>query len=276
MTTLSEQCGGPHILLVEDDVDALWLLAHACHVAGYETTQAVNGREALEALEEHAHPIILLDLNLPDMNGIDVLRAVHERNPRPYVIIVTASVSLESAIAALKLGAVDYISKPVATRDVLAAIRNALEQRASSCQRLVEMSGLGDELIGSQDGGKKINSDKRVRRFDTEGGTVIFEPEKQQVIIDERRVSLTPCETEVLEVLLRNLDEPLSPEEIAVSAWGETMKEVCPGNVIRPHIHRLRLKLEREPSTPRLIVTVHGKGYAIHSAKPLPDSQKSY
>jgi two-component system response regulator RegX3 len=201
------------------------------------------------------------------MNGIEVLKEVNERYPDLSVIILTASASYDSAIAALRLGAVDYIEKPVAAREVLAAIRDALAKRSDTRRRLVELLGLGEQLIGPGGAGQPAKPiDGSVQRFETESGTIVFEPEKLQVTLDGRSVSLTPGETAVLGILLEYLDHPVSPRDIAVGAWGETLEEVSAENIIRPHIYRLRQKLETEPSSPRTILTVRGKGYVIHSA----------
>lgn len=266
MDSLSRLGGGARILIVEDNVDTSWLLARTCQVAGYETTQVITGREALEELGNRAYHVVLLDLKLPDMNGIEVLKEINDRYPDLYVIILTASPSFDSAVAALRLGATDYIEKPAVARDVLTAIRNALAKRTNTHQRLVELLGIGDQMIGPENARPHATSEGQENRFETRAGNIIFEPEKQRVLINSRTVSLTQGETEVLGILLQHLDRPLSPQEIAVAAWGETLEAVNAESIIRPHIYRLRQKLESEPSSPRIISTVRGKGYVIHSS----------
>ena len=270
MTDSVGEGGGARILIVEDDVDTLWLLARACQIAGHQTTEVISGTEALREVESSSYDILLLDLGLPDMDGIELLTKVADRRPNLYVIILTASPSLESAVAALRLGAINYIQKPVATRAVLTAVRDALVRRARRRQELIDLSGVGDQVIGPGADPHQRTPKRTAQRFETRSGSVIFEPNKQQVMVNSELVSLTRGETEVLGVLLAHLDQAVSPQNIAVAAWGESMETVNAENIIRPHIYRLRQKIESEPSSPRTIITVRGKGYMIPGASPRP------
>ncbi|HZD11431.1 MAG TPA: response regulator transcription factor [Candidatus Binatia bacterium] len=258
--------GAGRILIVDDDADTRWLLARACETANYVVGQAGTGEEALASLDEGPFDVMVLDLHLPDMEGIEVLDEIAAAHPHLITIVLTANPTQDSAIAALKTGVADYLQKPLKTKDVLCVIALKLEQRAQRQRKLIALQAFGDEIVGEKEGKAQPNGATAM----TSGGRAPARPrvrldaDRHEVKIlgeDSQRVTLTKGETAVLEVLLRKAGDVLSYQALAYEAWGDQLEPDHAASIIRPLIFRLRQKLEPEPSVPRLIRTVRGVGY---------------
>lgn len=260
--------GAGRVLIVEDNDDSRWLLSRACETAGYSVSQAASGQKALDKLGAQPFDVMLLDLHLPDMHGVEVLKEADSLQPDLITIILTAKPTLDSAIAAVKGGVVDYLRKPAATRDVLEVIAANLMRRAQQHKRLIQLGTIGEELVNDR-------PDKSpTRRGNETGEENIGKPELQfnrarrEVKIfndDSRTVTLTKGEAAVLAVLLDHAGEVQSSEDLVHAAWGEELEPSHAASIIRPLIFRLRQKLEEEPSTPHIIRTVRGSGYVFEA-----------
>lgn len=258
--------GTSRVLIVEDNDDTRWLLSRACQTAKYSVGEASSGREALRALERNPFDVMILDLQLPDMHGIDVLRTVATDHPDLITIILTANPTQASAISAVRGGAADYLSKPTAIKEFLEVIATKLAQRAQRYKRLLELGALGEELIEerqvvSSAQGKDGASESpiKVSRFR------LNRARREVKIMGEETcyVELTDSETAVLAVFMDNTGEVLSNQELAFEAWADRLDGSHAANIIRPIIFRLRQKLEEDPSVPRFIRTVRGAGYVF-------------
>lgn len=259
--------GAGRVLIVEDNDDSRWLLSRACQTAGYTVSQAATGQEALDKLEDRLFDVMLLDLHLPDMHGVEVLEEADSLQPDLVTIILTAKPTLDSAIAAVKGGVVDYLRKPVATRDVLEVIAANMAQRAERHRRLIELGTVGEELV--DDGPDKPSA--RQGQADDEN---VGKPELQlnrakrevKIVHDGgRTIALTKSEAAVLAVLLEHAGDVQSSEALVHEAWGEELEPAHASSIIRPLIFRLRQKIEEEPSNPHIIRTVRGSGYVIEA-----------
>lgn len=261
--------GVGRVLIVEDNDDSRWLLSRACEMAGYSVGKAASGQEALDTLEDQPFDVMLLDLHLPDTHGVEVLREANSLQPDLITIILTARPTLDSAIAAVKGGVVDYLRKPAATKDVLEVIAANLARRAEQHRRLIQLGTIGEELV--DDGPNKAPT----RLQDEEGEENIgkqelrFNRAKREVEIvhdGSRTVTLTKSEAAVLAVLRDKADQVISNEDLVREAWGEEVEPSHAASIIRPLIFRLRQKLEEDPSTPRIIRTVRGSGYVFEAS----------
>ena len=258
--------GAGHILIVEDNDDTRWLLARACQTANYTVGEASSAEEALVKLEEQPFDVMVLDLNLPDMYGVEVLGKVGSEYPELITIILTANPTRDSAIAAVRTGVDDYLCKPAPISEFLEVIARNLAKRAQRHRRYLELSLLGRQMINGGSGRRSAGRNGEAIQSDSELSRLSFDRDRLEVRVsgkDSRRISLTKGEAAVMAVFIDNAGEVLSVENLAFEAWGDELDRDHAASIIRPVIFRLRQKLEKEPSIPRFIRTVRGSGYFL-------------
>jgi two-component system, OmpR family, KDP operon response regulator KdpE len=215
------------VLLVDDDETLRRTLTIGLRAAEYDVLIAADGRTALQALRDDKPDLVVLDLGLPDLSGVDVLRRLRTWSTVPVVVLSARAESSEK-VQALDLGADDYVTKPFGMDELLARIR-AAGRRAGSDVPILEA---GDLVI-----------DLPARRV-TKGGTV---------------VRLTPTEWGLLEMLVRTPGRLVSQRDLLHEVWGPTYDRET--NYLRVYVGGLRKKLEDDPSSPRHLITEPGMGY---------------
>jgi two-component system OmpR family response regulator len=224
------------ILIVEDEVKISRLLEIELESEGYQVTKADNGLDALEAYRSQDVDLILLDVMLPGMSGIELLRRIRAHDTHTAVLLLTAKSSVEDKVSGLDLGANDYITKPFQIEELLARIRAAL--RLQGAQHSAEQSD-GEWLTAAD---LKLNEGTR------------------EVIRDERRMDLTPREFDLLVYLLKNKRQVLNREQILAAVWGYDYYGDT--NVVDVYIRYVRKKIDQD-GKPELIHTVRGVGYVL-------------
>jgi DNA-binding response OmpR family regulator len=227
------------ILLVEDDIDTARSLTRALESSGYRVTAVDTGAEARSIIEHMRPDLILLDLMLPDTDGLVLTTALKQLTNAP-IIICSARQQQVDRVLGLKLGADDFVAKPF-DLDELEARIEAVLRRAS---RVREMPSVAPDQI----------------RVDE----LLIAQSRGTVTLGGQIVHLTPTEYRLLVALASRPDEVLSREALGQLVWG--YQDVGTGHLIDVHIGRLRLKLRRTSPTAPVIVTVRGKGYTINSA----------
>jgi two-component system response regulator RegX3 len=228
------------VLVVEDEdsfVDALTL---GLKREGFRVQIARDGAEALTMFDAVHPDLVLLDVMLPKISGIDVCREIRTKSRVP-IIMVTAKGSEIDTVVGLEVGADDYVTKPYRMRELVARIRAVLRRRPSDEQPLLS----GDAL---------------------EVGDVSLDPERHEVFIRGVQVSLPLKEFELLGLLLDNAGRVLTRETLIDRVWGPDY--VGDTKTLDVHIKRLRAKVEDEPSNPSRIVTIRGLGYKYEAVKP--------
>lgn len=260
------------LLIVDDEAHIRAALVKALSLVGYEVDEAASGQEALALLQTEPYDLMVLDMVLPGVEGIDVLRQAHRIQSNVSVIILTGNATLESAIAAVKSAAVDYLLKPASIHDIIDAITNALQKRAASAQKeyLVDVLGEALDRVDSADSSPALSQmpQKSQSRFVVTQPLCLDRSQRVVIIDDEpdRSVDLSRGETAVLMSMMQNADQTLSCEQLVWLAWGYKADRIEAKSVIRPYIFRLRNKLEDNPKKPRLIRTVRKRGYKFVSA----------
>lgn len=222
------------LLLAEDDAVLANALVEQLTHAGYQVEHALNGPVAEYLMTRHAFDVAILDIGLPMMDGLTVLKKLRQTDPNLPVVILTALDKLDSRVAGLKAGADDYITKPFSFVE--------LEARLEALLRRARPSAVSSE-IGS--------------------GNVVFDRATRRARIGDKAVELTPRETILLELFLLNFDKPVSKEQIA-AAWANAGSEPGIGNTAEIHVYRLRKKLEGSQLS---IHTVRGLGYLVEMAQ---------
>ncbi|MEO8096978.1 MAG: response regulator [Acidobacteriota bacterium] len=224
----------PLILLVEDDAQIRRFLRAALEAEDYRLHECQTVADAIAQAAARQPELVLLDLGLPDGDGLDVIRSIRESSQIP-ILILSARERERDKIAALDLGADDYVAKPFAIGELLARIRAALRRAA-----VVAQDGAGTSI-----------------RF----GRVEVDLEKRVIRVDGDEVHLTPNEYKLLQVLIRHAGKVLTHRQLLQEVWGPNQTEQA--QYLRVYIAQLRKKLEREPARPRYLHTEPGVGYRL-------------
>ncbi len=219
------------ILVADDDTELRDLLAFALRQAGYLVIPAADGAEALRAFDDEQPDLLILDVNMPRLDGLEVLRRVREQGPTP-VLLLTVLAGEADEVRGLDLGADDYMTKPFSPRTLLARVR-ALLRRAEP-ERPAPQS-VGDVRLDVEDQSISIGGGAPLR--------------------------LTNLELRLMQYLAANAGHAVTTERLLLHVWG--YRGVGDRQLLKQLVHRLRGKLEHDPSEPRYVVTVPGVGYML-------------
>ncbi len=227
------------VLVVDDDRDIVNAICIYLKSDGYDTIKAGNGNEAVEIVKCGKCDLVLLDVMMPVMDGIEAMTEIRKFSNVP-VIFLTAKAEDTDKILGLNVGADDYVTKPFNPVELLARVKSALRRY---------------QILGGA-GGMNQNADNNLYC----GGLCLNDSEKR-LTVDGEEVSLTPTEYDILRLLMRNQGKVFSPKDIIREVWHE---DPCgQENAVAVHIRHLREKIEINPSDPRYIVMVGGRGYKI-------------
>ena len=228
------------VLVVEDEDSFIEALTIGLRREGFRVQVAVDGAEALEMFDAVRPDLVLLDVMLPKISGVDVCRELRRRSTVP-IIMVTAKGSEIDTVVGLEVGADDYVTKPYRLRELVARMRAVLRRRPTDAGT---RAASGDVL---------------------EVGDVRLDPERHEVEIRGEQVRLPLKEFELLEILLSNAGRVLPRETLIDRVWGTDY--VGDTKTLDVHIKRLRAKVEKDPSVPTRIVTIRGLGYKYDTPK---------
>jgi DNA-binding response OmpR family regulator len=285
MTTASNAPLPARILVVDDEPHVCNAVARALNLMGYETQEANTGYAALQRLNDQAFDLMLLDMRMPEMDGIEVMRCAHQQYPDLLILVLTGHATLESAIAAVKSGAVDYLLKPVVIADIALAVDTALRSRVGQLQQKYWLRQVGEAM------GEAVNAlrqaevplpvplavEPAAERF-LQVGSMTLDRSKRLLVMSEepsRIIELSKGEALVLALLMECPDQVLSCRQLVHTAWGYELDERESQSVVRPYIFRLRQKIEIDPDHPQVIQTVRGSGYLFQVPRPAVSQTRS-
>jgi DNA-binding response OmpR family regulator len=220
----------PTVLVVEDEVELVRVLRDYLERGGYHVQTASNGPEAVSRFQHTAPDLVLLDLNLPGMDGLDVARAVRRQSNVP-IIMVTARVDEADRLVGLELGADDYVVKPFSPKELVARVRAVL--------RRARQEPMTPAVLRA--------------------GEITVDLPKHVVEVSGSRVELTPTEFELLATMVREPGRAFSRLQLLEASQGQAFSGY--ERTIDAHIKNLRAKIEADPRQPRFIQTVFGVGY---------------
>jgi DNA-binding response OmpR family regulator len=264
----------PSILIVDDDEDTRAMLQTVLSRDEYEVTTAVSAEDALRKLSVLSFESVVTDLRLPGMDGVHLLREIQRRWPDTVSIVLTAYPTLDTAVAALRAGAHDYLSKPCPPSEIRHAVEDGLSKRRGLIKRYELMRALEQQLM---DGLAALRDEQsgRARRLTQDAapapdtanivrvGPFLIDRERHVALLGDAQLNLTPVEFELLATLAERAPAVLSPLELMRRALEYEVSEAEAGDMARWHIHHLRRKLEADGAASRLIQTVRGLGYRI-------------
>ncbi len=224
----------PLVLIIEDEAQMRRLLRATLRAQGYQVVEAGTAREGLSQAAGRNPDVILLDLGLPDGDGLEVARQLRQRGRAP-IIVLSARGQEHDKVAALDRGADDYLTKPFGVAELLARVRVALRHAAlppdAPTQPVFAVGALKVDLL------------------------------RRQVFRDTREVHLTPTEYKLLAALIRQAGRVITHRQLLQEVWGANY--VDQGHYLRVYMAQLRHKIEPDPSRPRLLTTEPGVGYRL-------------
>ena len=224
--------GNQRVLVVDDEAPIRRYLRAALGAQGLTVYESATGEEALQAVLSHRPDIIILDLGLPDMDGIEVTRRLREWSQTP-IIILSVREAEQDKIAALDAGADDYLTKPFGTGELLARMRVALRKQLSAANEPI---------------------------FQSAGLTLDFS--RRLVKVNEQEVQLTPTEYDLLKVLVTHAGKVITHRQLLKQVWGEGYDDM---HILRVNISNLRRKIESDPTRPHYLLTEPGVGYRLRA-----------
>jgi two-component system KDP operon response regulator KdpE len=222
---------GFRVLVVDDERAIRRYLHAALNAHGYVIYEAVNGQEALSVAAAERPDLIILDLGLPDIDGVEVTRQIREWSQLP-IIILSVREQERDKVAALDAGADDYLTKPFSTGELMARIRVALRRATQTSPEPVFSSG---ELV--------VNLSRRL------------------VTVRDQEISLTPTEYDILRVLVQHPGKVMTHQQLLQKVWGNAYETEA--HLLRVNMSNLRRKIEPDPTRPRFIITEPGVGYRL-------------
>lgn len=224
------------ILICDDEKDIVSALKIYLEAEGYETLCAYNGNEALKVISENDINLVLMDIMMPECDGITAMVKLRETSNLP-VILLTAKGEDTDKILGLNVGADDYITKPFNPVEVIARVRSQL-------RRYMQLGG-----------------NVTVQKSDYVVGNIELDDSAKQVTVDGEMVSLTPTEFEILKLLMQNVGKVMSPKEIYRKVWND--EAFGAESTVAVHIRHLREKIEINPAEPRYLKVVWAHGYKM-------------
>jgi two-component system KDP operon response regulator KdpE len=230
-----DELTGPSVLLIEDEPQMRRFLRAALTSHGYRLLEAVNGQEGIALATSHNPEVILLDLGLPDIDGLEVTRRLREFATVP-IIVLSARGREEDKVAALDAGADDYVTKPFGMNELLARVRVARRHAEGR---------VPDEAV-------------------LELGTLKIDFGSREVSVNGALLKLTPIEFRLLTCLARNEGKVLTHRQLLKEVWGPSHGEDT--HYLRVYMAQLRRKVEADPSNPQLLLTEPGVGYRLKAS----------
>lgn len=221
------------VLVVDDEAPIRRYLRAALGAQGLTVYEAANGEEAVHAVLNHRPDIIILDLGLPDFDGVEVTRRLREWSQTP-IIILSVREAEQDKVAALDAGADDYLTKPFSTGELLARIRVVF---------------------------RKLGNEPNAPILQVE--TLRMDLSRRMVTVDEREISLTPTEYDLLRVLMQNAGKVLTHQQLLRNVWGTAYESEM--HLLRVNISNLRRKIEPDPTRPHYLLTEPGVGYRLRA-----------
>lgn len=225
------------ILVVDDEASIRQIIEARLNMAGFDVITAADGEEALEVFANQRPDLIVLDIMMPRMDGLQVCREIRKQDQVP-IIMLTAKGEIPDRINALEMGADDYLTKPFSPRELEARIKAVLRrtmQEAPSKPASIHLERISIDLV------------------------------KRQVYQQDEKVKLTEMEFSLLELLVLHPGKPFTRNEILQQVWGYRSNQYSDTRVVDVHVSRLRSKLELDVSEPEMILTARGTGYMFQN-----------
>ena len=253
-----------NILIVDDEKITRKSLEEILKLEGYRVESCGDGQSAVDELERNSYDLLLLDLKMQGMDGLQVLEQASIIAPECKVIMLTAHGSLESAIQALRQGAHDYILKPAKPEELVASVNKAISARQDSERKKLLISQMEASLQELKESEGTTPTVEITRNVHVLGKNVKIDLERREIwVIEEDKVLLTPTEGKLMQVLLENRGRVLSHKDLVFLVQGYQTTDWEAPEIMRPLVSRLRRKIAQFEEEGEWIVNVRGTGYVF-------------
>lgn len=265
------------LLLVDDDGVNRYTVSKALQRVGYLVSEVNSGEAAIERYDQSDFDLVLCEIELPGINGIEVLRGIRQQAPDAIVVLMTEQAKVETAIQALRFGAHDYLIKPCSSEDIRESVERGIENARSLLRRrrllntiernVTELAREVSDMVNGSESDAAPGVASARESMPSRGNTIMLgrlsvSPGKYQVERDGKSVGLTPTEFDLLLYLAANRSRVVSCHELVREVRGYLAEEAEAREVIRPHVSNLRRKLKSLGDID-LIVNVRGIGYRL-------------
>ena len=270
-----------HVLVVDDEGAIRYSVSKTLQRVGYNVNEAASGEEALEMMKADRYDVVLTDIRMPGLTGVELLKRIKDIAPDAIVILMTGYASLGTAVEALRLGAHDYLIKPSSSQDIRQSVARGIERARNLKRRRALLdairSNVSELTRSDSDTVKAVFDDGdddlemlRMQEPVTETvtnnmtlGPLTIYPGRYQIAVGDRPIDLTPTEFDLLLYLAAHRGRVVSCHELVREVRGYTVDEAEAREVIRPHVSNLRRKLKQAGQDADLIVNVRGIGYRL-------------
>lgn len=280
---LTTERDAAYVLVVDDEGANRYSVSKTLQRVGYVVSDASSGEEALDYIDGQDYDVVLTDIRMPGIDGVELLRRIKEQSPDAIVILMTGYASLGTAVEALRLGAHDYLIKPSSSNDIRQSVARGIERSRNLRRRRSLLDTIKNDVFELT----RADQDAASAAFDISPPTdldehiyseVVPEPssssmrlgpltvhtERYQISMDDRPIDLTPTEFDLLLYLAAHRGRVVPCHELVREVRGYTVDETEAREVIRPHVSNLRRKLKDTGQNANLIVNVRGVGYRLN------------
>jgi DNA-binding response OmpR family regulator len=261
---------GGKVLIIDDEAGLRETLGRILQRAGCETRAASNGQEAIRSIDEERFDLAYLDFHLPGMDGIQILREIRQRQPKLPVVMLTGYGTLQSAVEALRLGAIDYLLKPFDPDVLVARTRVILEEqlverrkdeiRGQIAALEAELHNLESDTHASPP--TNMPQPEPQNRF-FKRGRLVLDLQAKRATFGERVLNLPPATFDYLVVLAHRSPEVVNYQTLVTEAQNYQVDGVEARELAKWHLHVLRQALEADPQNPQYLINVRGAGYRL-------------
>jgi len=265
---------GAHILIVDDERTTRLSLSEIFSLRGATTATAVDGNDALAQIKQTTFDLIILDVKMPGVSGLQVLDYVQEHVPGTVCILLTAHATIDSAIRALRQGAFDYVLKPAQPKAIIEVVERGLAKRQEFLRRksLVDLMEQTVEAFKANAPAPQtppVASSAPASSPQVSTGNLMADLHRREAKLDDRLLDLTPTEFDTLVYFIRNAERVVSCRDLVKAVHGYDTTENAARPIMRVHIHRLRQKIEVNAANPERLLTIRSAGYMLTS-RPRP------
>jgi DNA-binding response OmpR family regulator len=270
-----------HVLVVDDEGAIRYSVSKTLQRIGYEVDEASSGEEALDMMGKREYEVILTDIRMPGLTGVELLKRIKDLSPDAIVILMTGYASLGTAVESLRLGAHDYLIKPSSSQDIRQSVARGVERARNLKRRRALLDAIRSNVFeltrADVEAINAVYEDEEQspieQRFDSATmdtvnsnmtlGPLTIYPGRYQISVGDQPIDLTPTEFDLLLYLAAHRGRVVSCHELVREVRGYAVDEAEAREVIRPHVSNLRRKLKQTGQDADLIVNVRGIGYRL-------------
>jgi DNA-binding response OmpR family regulator len=265
---------GARILIVDDERTTRLSLSEIFTLRGATTSTAADGAEAIVQIKQTVFDLIILDVKMPGVSGLQVLDYVQEHAPGTVCILLTAHATIDSAIRALRQGAFDYVLKPAQPKAIIEVVERGLAKRQEFLRRksLVDLMEQTVEAFKANAPAPQtppVAPSTPASSPQLSTGNLMADLHRREAKLDDRLLDLTPTEFDTLVYFIRNAERVVSCRDLVKAVHGYDTTENAARPIMRVHIHRLRQKIEVNAANPERLLTIRSAGYMLTS-RPRP------